>query len=78
MAYMKNITEVKGTLPGDTPEAAVKRKRRIGVRKPLPVSIEADLLFTGLSREEAKNMSPKQLAELADVKAQTSELLLGC
>lgn len=67
----------KGVLPGYASEASVKGKKRIGVRRPLSVSEEANLLITGLSRRDAANMSSKQLKELADAEAEQSNTLLG-
>ncbi|MBU1326930.1 hypothetical protein KKB64_00855 [Patescibacteria group bacterium] len=49
----------------------------IGTR-PLTTFEDGDMLLTGLEREDVALMTPGELAELADLVANQSTLLLGC
>lgn len=66
-----------GTLPGYASERSVRSRRTIGLRRPLSVSEEADLLVTGLTRRQASRMSPKSLRELAEAAVNQSDIFLG-
>jgi hypothetical protein len=70
--------ETRGVQPGYLPESEVgKLKKGIGLRKRIPVSVEGDLLFTGISRRSARHMTPKALRELADLQMDLTEELVG-
>jgi len=68
-----------GTLPGYASEAVAQRRpdRKIGLRGLLSVGEEADLLVSGLTRRKAKNMTHRQIKELADMVLEIDTTHLG-
>ena len=70
--------ENRGVQPGYLAEGEIgKLKKGIGLRRKIPVSVEGDLLFTGISRRSARHMTPKSLKELADLQMDLTEELVG-
>lgn len=70
--------EARGVQPGYLPESQVgKLARGIGLRRRITQSVAVNLQFLGLSRKEARNMTPKTLEEMASSRMEVTEELLG-
>lgn len=68
-----------GTLPGylSLQEAAKFAGLPIGLKRPLTMYEEADMLAAGLGRKDIAGMKPEALRELADLIVDQSEIFLG-
>ena len=69
----------KGTLPGylSPTEAAKFADLPIGLKRPLSVSEEANMLAAGLNREKIADMTPEALRNIADLTVCQSTIFLG-
>lgn len=68
-----------GTLPGylSSEEAAKFAGLPIGLKRPLTMYEEADMLAAGLERKDIAGMKPEALRELADFVVDQSKIFLG-